>query len=116
MKNRWTTAAAITICSVAAAWSTAGWAVEGAGALGQATVRDGAMSGGAYVEDAPLARTRGNARVYPRAGDDSLPRSPSLTGRLGADDDNDFSGSNEVQGVPPNTNPDRRQLENAFDD
>ncbi len=116
MKNRWTTAAAITICSVAAAWSTAGFAVQGAGALNQATGRGGAMSGGAGAGQAPATRARGNNRAYPQAGPDTMPSYPRGTRRLGYDNDDDFSGANGVQRGPSNTNPDRRQLENAFDD
>ena len=126
-----TAAPALVLALVAAGTGVAGAqtaraipVVEGAGAFGQATSRNGAMAGGTATQGQGIgtpnqrapSKYNGNRRVYPQAGPDTVPGYPRGPRRLGYDNDNDFSGGNGVQRGPSNTNPDRRQLEDAFDD
>lgn len=116
MTIRYTTTLTLLALAAGGTWLTTASAVEGAGALGEATSRNGSMSGGAYVQPAPRTAQPSSRRAAPQAGPDTMPSYPRGTRRLGYDNDNDFSGANEVQRGAPNANPDRQQLENAFDD
>ncbi|WP_348760592.1 hypothetical protein [uncultured Salinisphaera sp.] len=103
--------------SIAKTLALAALAVTGSWALPAAAVDDVGAFAPAPADSADNvgALDRSGNSSAPQTEPDTMPAYPRHTRRLGYDNDDDFSGTHEVQ-APRNTNPDRQQLENAFDD